>query len=142
LKSPDLSFIQGSVSSVDFAGKVAHIVDAENKVKRTESYDYLIASSGLRRSFPTVPQSLRRDEFLNEAKEHMANVKNARDGVVIVGGGTYDLNHTYVFLLTFFGMSRCCRCRDGSRIEDPSSSTKNHSNPFPKPPAFIRAIAR
>ncbi|KAJ5998147.1 hypothetical protein N7499_005474 [Penicillium canescens] len=87
LKSPDLSFIQGSVSSVDFAGKVAHIIDAESKVNRTESYDYLIASSGLRRSFPTVPQSLRRDEFLNEAKEHMANVKSARDGVTIVGGG-------------------------------------------------------
>ncbi|CAG8358813.1 unnamed protein product [Penicillium salamii] len=86
LKSPDLSFIQGSVSRVDFKNKVAHIVDSE-KNDRAESYDYLIAGSGLRRSFPTVPQSLRRDEFLKEAEGHMAHVENAHDGVVVVGGG-------------------------------------------------------
>lgn len=74
------------MSSVDFKNKVAHIVDSE-KNDRTESYDYLIAASGLRRSFPTVPQSLRRDEFLKEAEGHMAHVENARDGVVVVGGG-------------------------------------------------------
>ncbi|CAI7618596.1 unnamed protein product [Penicillium palitans] len=87
LKSPDLSFIQGSVSSVDFNAKEAHIVDADTKNSRTEPYDYLIASSGLRRSFPTVPQSLRREEFLKEAREHMADVKQAQDGIVIIGGG-------------------------------------------------------
>ncbi|KAJ5188232.1 FAD-dependent pyridine nucleotide-disulfide oxidoreductase [Penicillium cf. griseofulvum] len=87
LKHPNLSFIQGSVSSIDFKAKVAHIVDAETKSSLSEPYDYLIAGSGLRRSFPTVPQSLRRDEFLKEAREHMTHVKNARDGVVIVGGG-------------------------------------------------------
>ncbi|KAJ5746847.1 uncharacterized protein N7511_008543 [Penicillium nucicola] len=87
LKSPDLSFIQGSVSSVDFAEKVVHIIDADTKTNRAESYDYLVASSGLQRTFPTVPQSLQRDQFISEAKEHMANVKNARDGVVVVGGG-------------------------------------------------------
>jgi NADH dehydrogenase FAD-containing subunit len=87
LKSPDLSFIQGNVTSVDFKGKIAHIVDSETNCNRTEFYDYLIASSGLRRTFPTVPQSLRRDEFLKEAKEHMSNIKNARDGIVVVGGG-------------------------------------------------------
>ncbi|CAI7588787.1 unnamed protein product [Penicillium viridicatum] len=87
LKSPDLSFIQGSVSSVDFKAKEAQIVDAETKNSRTEPYDYLIAGSGLRRSFPTVPQSLRREEFLKEAREHMADVKQAQDGIVIIGGG-------------------------------------------------------
>ncbi|OQE20187.1 hypothetical protein PENFLA_c017G06901 [Penicillium flavigenum] len=87
LKSPNLSFIQGSVSSVDFSAKVAHIVDADTNNNRTEPYDYLIAGSGLRRSFPTVPQSLRRDEFLKEARGHMTNVKQARDGIVVVGGG-------------------------------------------------------
>ena len=87
LKCPELSFIQGSVSSVDFNSKVAHIVDSETNSTRTEPYDYLNAGSGLRRSFPTVPQSLRRDEFLKEARQHMMNVKEAREGVVIVGGG-------------------------------------------------------
>ncbi|KAJ5485735.1 hypothetical protein N7530_000035 [Penicillium desertorum] len=87
LRSPDLSFIQGSVSSVDFSAKVAHIVDADTNNNRMEPYDYLVAGSGLRRSFPTVPQSLRRDEFLKEAREHMTNVEQARDGIVVVGGG-------------------------------------------------------
>lgn len=88
LKCPELKFIQGSVSSVDFNAKVANIVDAETNSNRTEPYDYLIAGSGLRRSFPTVPQSLWRDEFLKEARQHMTDVKEAREGVVIVGGGT------------------------------------------------------
>ncbi|KAF9253841.1 hypothetical protein DTO012A7_4947 [Penicillium roqueforti] len=87
LKCPELKFIQGSVSSVDFNAKVANIVDAETNSNRTEPYDYLIAGSGLRRSFPTVPQSLWRDEFLKEARQHMTDVKEAREGVVIVGGG-------------------------------------------------------
>ncbi|KAJ5131564.1 uncharacterized protein N7515_007603 [Penicillium bovifimosum] len=87
LKYPGLAFIQGTVASVDFNGKVAHIVDAETKNNRTEPYDYLIAGSGLRRTFPTVPQSLHRNDFLQEAKDHMSDVKHARDGVVVVGGG-------------------------------------------------------
>ncbi|KAJ5552039.1 FAD-dependent pyridine nucleotide-disulfide oxidoreductase [Penicillium sp. DV-2018c] len=87
LKHPGLNFIQGAVASVDFSGKVAHIVDAETKGNRTEPYDYLIAGSGLRRTFPTVPQSLNRDDFLQEAKKHMSDVKHAHDGIVVVGGG-------------------------------------------------------
>ncbi|KAJ5666587.1 hypothetical protein N7462_010996 [Penicillium macrosclerotiorum] len=87
LKSPGFKFIQGSVSSVDCAAKVAHILDAETKLTRTESYDYLIVGTGLRRVFPTVPQSLHRDDFLTEAKQHMENVRKAHKGVVVVGGG-------------------------------------------------------
>lgn len=87
LKYPDLNFIQGNVSSVDLQSKIAHIVDAKTQSNRTEYYDYLIAGSGLRRTFPTVPQSLQRNDFLQEAKRHMWDVKHARDGVVIVGGG-------------------------------------------------------
>lgn len=87
LKYPELKFIQGNVSSVDLKSKVAHIVDAKTQGNRTESYDYLIVGSGLRRTFPTVPQSLQRNDFLEEAKRHVLDVKHARDGIVIVGGG-------------------------------------------------------
>lgn len=87
MKSPNLTFIRGNVSSVDSKGKIAHVIDSETKATRLESYDYLIAGSGLRRTFPTVPQSLRRDDFLNEVKEHKSKVKNAQNGVVVVGGG-------------------------------------------------------
>lgn len=86
LKSPDFKIIQGSVSSVDFATKIAHILDTATNSTITESYDYLIVASGLRRGYPTVPRSLRRDDYLEEARKHTENVRNAR-GVVVVGGG-------------------------------------------------------
>lgn len=87
LKSPNVNFIHGSVSTVDSAAKVAHILDTETKTNRAEPFDYVIAGSGLRRVFPTVPQSLRRSEFLTEAQQHMDDVRRAREGVVVVGGG-------------------------------------------------------
>ncbi|GLI72153.1 hypothetical protein PoHVEF18_000321 [Penicillium ochrochloron] len=86
LKSPDFKIIQGSVSSVDCATKIAHILDTATNSTITESYDYLIVASGLRRGYPTVPRSLRRDDYLEEAMKHTENVRNAR-GVVVVGGG-------------------------------------------------------
>lgn len=87
LESPDIKFIRGSVSKVDWAAKVAQILETETRNTRTEPYDYLVVGSGLRRVFPTVPQSLQRAEFLEEAKRHADEVRNAREGVVIVGGG-------------------------------------------------------
>ncbi|KAJ5651104.1 uncharacterized protein N7484_004827 [Penicillium longicatenatum] len=91
LKSPDFSFIQGTVSKVDSASKIAHILDAETKENRTEKYDYLIAASGLRRIFPVAPRSLRREEFLEEARKHVKNVQNASQGIVVVGGGAVGI---------------------------------------------------
>ncbi|KAJ5925338.1 hypothetical protein N7454_007977 [Penicillium verhagenii] len=91
LKSPDFNFIQGSVSKVDSAARVAHIVDSETKQSRTERYDYLIAASGLRRIFPVAPQSLQRDEFLAEAKKHVENVRNASRGIAVIGGGAVGI---------------------------------------------------
>ncbi|PYH91605.1 apoptosis inducing factor [Aspergillus ellipticus CBS 707.79] len=87
LQTPSVRFVQGSVNSVDCQSKVAQILDTNTKETRKEKYDFLIASSGLRRVFPTVPQSLRRDEFLEEAKSHMDEIRKAQDGVAIIGGG-------------------------------------------------------
>jgi len=89
LQAPHLKFIHGSVRTVDCAAKIAHILDTETQSHRTESYDYLIASSGLRRVFPTVPQSLRRKDFLEEAQQHARIVKDAQEGVAVIGGGIY-----------------------------------------------------
>lgn len=75
------------MSKLDCATKATHILDMDTQTIRIESYDYLVVGSGLRRVFPTVPQSLRRVEFLQEAKQHTQNVRNAHEGVVIVGGG-------------------------------------------------------
>ncbi|KAE8151754.1 putative apoptosis inducing factor [Aspergillus avenaceus] len=87
LKTPNLKFVRGSVSSVDCQSKTAQILDLESKETTSEKYDFLIAGTGLRRVFPTVPQSLQRDEFLKEAWNHKEDIEKARDGVVIIGGG-------------------------------------------------------
>lgn len=93
LKSKNLQFLQGSVNSVDPQQRVAKILDVKTNQTREEKYDYLIASSGLRRVFPTVPQSLNRDEYLMEAKKNMDKVQNAREGVVVIGGGRVTIHN-------------------------------------------------
>ncbi|KAB8232458.1 putative pyridine nucleotide-disulfide oxidoreductase AMID-like [Aspergillus alliaceus] len=87
LKSSNLQIVRGSINNVDFQNKVAQILDLETKETRQEKYDFFIAGTGLRRVFPTVPQSLKREEFLKEALSHKEDIRNAHDGVVIIGGG-------------------------------------------------------
>lgn len=86
---PNLHIVHGSVSSVDTAAKEARVVDAVTKEERVQSYDYLIAATGLRRPFPVQPQAQSRKAFLLEAGEHIHSVANATDGVVVVGGGMF-----------------------------------------------------
>jgi NADPH-dependent 2,4-dienoyl-CoA reductase/sulfur reductase-like enzyme len=94
LKSPDIKFIRGSVSGVDCAAKIVRILETETQNTRNEPYDYLVVGSGLRRAFPTVPRSLRRSDFLEEAKRHAKDIRNARGGVVIIGGGMFSSKST------------------------------------------------
>lgn len=89
------------MSKVDCTTKVAHITDTATKSTITEPYDYLIVASGLRRAYPTVPKSLRRDEFLEEARKHTDSVRNAQ-GVVIVGGGTHPFHWSRRMLIEEF----------------------------------------
>lgn len=77
---------------MDFAAKTAHIDETDTKAKRNESYDYLVVGSGLRRTFPTVPQSQVRADFIAEAKSHAEEIQNSCEGVVVVGGGEYSFN--------------------------------------------------
>lgn len=51
------------------------------------SYDFFVGASGLRRAWPVVPQSLRKDDYLGEALRHINAVERADDGVVVIGGG-------------------------------------------------------
>ena len=76
---------------MDFATKTAQINENDTKAKRNESYDYLVVGSGLRRTFPTVPQSLRREDFIAEVKRHAGDIQTSPEGVVVVGGGEYFL---------------------------------------------------
>ena len=112
LKAPNMEFVRGSVTSVDAEQKVAEILDLQSQETRGEQYDYLIAASGLRRVFPTVPQSLCRDEYLHETKTHKDNVENAQEGVVIVGGGETQLMEKYLMDIVKH-IYRCRRCGNG-----------------------------
>lgn len=80
--------LHGSVNSVDTERKVATFVARGGGTQTSElKYDYLVAATGLRRVWPVAPQAQRRKQFLFEAAEHMRAAKEAKHGVVVVGGG-------------------------------------------------------
>jgi NADPH-dependent 2,4-dienoyl-CoA reductase/sulfur reductase-like enzyme len=87
LRAKNITHLQGSATHVDCEKKVATIVDGVSKREIRESYDYLVVATGLRRVFPTVPQSLTRKAYLFETEGHIEKVKNAKEGVVVIGGG-------------------------------------------------------
>ncbi|KAK3904700.1 hypothetical protein C8A05DRAFT_42263 [Staphylotrichum tortipilum] len=102
LQSPDIHVLQGSVTSVDPARKIAiYTPHGNNTVPAELAYDYFIAAAGLRRPWPVVPQSLRKKEFLLKTGEHTRSSTAAKHGVVIVGGGAVgvemaaELKHTH-----------------------------------------------
>jgi NADPH-dependent 2,4-dienoyl-CoA reductase/sulfur reductase-like enzyme len=89
LRTPAVTVIQGTATRVDSEKKVVTIVNKKIDKEYEESYDYLIAASGLRRAWPVVPQSLTREEYLPEALDHGNAVANARECVVVIGGGKF-----------------------------------------------------
>jgi NADPH-dependent 2,4-dienoyl-CoA reductase/sulfur reductase-like enzyme len=79
------------VTHVDCEAKKATVVDHASKESTTHEYDYMIAASGLRRVWPVAPRALTRKQYLIEASEHIHTVDNAKDGVVVVGGGAVGI---------------------------------------------------
>ncbi|KAG9762922.1 FAD/NAD(P)-binding domain-containing protein, partial [Aureobasidium melanogenum] len=91
LKLPNIHFLQGSVATINCETKTASIVDTVTKQIRQEKYDYLLVASGLRRTSPVVPQALNRDQFIAEAKTHTKAIRDAKEGVVVIGGGAVGI---------------------------------------------------
>lgn len=91
IQHPSVKIIQGSVTQVSPESKTATVIDGATKHASTHEYDFFVAASGLRRVWPVVPQSLTRKQYLIEAGEHIHAVNNARDGVVVVGGGAVGI---------------------------------------------------
>ena len=81
--------MHGSVIKVDMATKTASIVPNASTHPVQQDCDYLVAASGLRRAWPIVPQSVRRDAYLAEVQCHIDSVKNARHSVVVIDGGAF-----------------------------------------------------
>jgi NADPH-dependent 2,4-dienoyl-CoA reductase/sulfur reductase-like enzyme len=90
-KDESISWAQGSVVKINAEEKSATIKNSETGENYEESYDYLIAATGLKRDWPAVPQSLTREKYLAEVGVHIDDVKKAKDGVVVVGGGQSSL---------------------------------------------------
>jgi NADH dehydrogenase FAD-containing subunit len=85
LQVPNLKIVQGSATAVNTERKIASIRTATGDLD--EPYDYLIAASGLRRVFPVVPQSLTQDSYLVEAGAQIQAIGEAKEAIVVIGGG-------------------------------------------------------
>lgn len=95
LQIPQIKVIRGSATEVDPETKTAIIRESETQDSIEESYDYLVAASGLRRTWPSAPRSLTKKEYEIEATKHIQHSKNAQDGVVVIGGGMWLTSTPY-----------------------------------------------
>jgi len=82
-----IKHIQGAVTEVDCVEKIAVIVDGATKTRMVQSYDILVAASGLRRAWPIAPQAKTKEEFRSHIVQYTSSFGDASLGVVIVGGG-------------------------------------------------------
>ncbi|KAI0486611.1 FAD/NAD(P)-binding domain-containing protein [Xylaria cf. heliscus] len=91
LQRPNVAFIQGTVTNVDCQNKTATISERKTQKTREESYDFFIAATGLRRTWPVVPQALTRESYLAEVGAHRDRVLNSTAPVLVVGGGAVGI---------------------------------------------------
>ncbi|KMU77348.1 hypothetical protein CISG_06389 [Coccidioides immitis RMSCC 3703] len=87
LQTPEVKCVQGRVIAVDPESKTATVLEAATNNEVEEKYDYFVAATGLSRSWPSAPQSLTREEYLLETRKHIKLLENAREKIVIIGGG-------------------------------------------------------
>lgn len=91
LRTPEVKFVHGSIVDLNCQGKEATVKDSKTQASTQVQYDYLIAASGLRRTWPTVPQALQRKEYMSEMTSHINATEKADNGVVVVGGGALPI---------------------------------------------------
>ena len=90
LQHPSVRFTRGSIIKIDPSEltATARLSGSNEKIKL--QYDYFVAATGLRRRFPVVPQSLTREEYLEETSKHIRSV-NASKSVAVIGGGAVGI---------------------------------------------------
>jgi NADH dehydrogenase FAD-containing subunit len=91
LQHPNIRWTRGSVVKVDTDKLTAQVRHAGNGEETQHAYDYLVAASGLRRAHQVAPQSLIRKQYLLETANHIQGVKDAQNGVVVIGGGAVGI---------------------------------------------------
>lgn len=75
------------MTEVDCIDKKAVVINRATKTRTIQSYDVLVAASGLRRAWPIVPQANTKEGFLSDRAHHMSSLVGASCGVIVVGGG-------------------------------------------------------
>ena len=91
LQHSAIKIIQGSVSGVDIMSKTAQIRTSSQDQTESHSYDYLIAATGLRRTWPVVSSKFTRQEYIQQADEHIKSIQQATKKVVVIGGGAVGI---------------------------------------------------
>ena len=87
LQKPQFRFLHGAVKGVDLEAKVARYTRHGSSETEIVEYDYLVAATGLRRAWPSIPQALTREEYLGEVRPHVEKIGHAEHGVAVIGGG-------------------------------------------------------
>lgn len=100
LQRPNITFVHGSLSSVDCSAKKAVVLKHGSKEPTVIEYDYFCAATGYRRVWPVVPQSLTYKEYLDETQNHINAVAAAQHGVLVVGGGAVGIEMAAELKLT------------------------------------------
>lgn len=137
LRAPEISFTQGRATSVDFGKKVVTSTNSFTRETWDEQYDYLIVSTGLRREWPTVPQALMRQKYLSEVLKHGRLAREARECVVVIGGGYNYPSPSSRCVMT---QSRSSRHRNGRGTETCCALPNSKTNPFPHQTPLFRTI--
>ncbi|OAQ60784.2 pyridine nucleotide-disulfide oxidoreductase, NAD-binding domain-containing protein [Pochonia chlamydosporia 170] len=91
LQRPNITFIHGTVTNVDWNSKRATVNAHGEDASSVLGYDYFVAGTGLRRVWPVVPQSFTRKGYLTEVRDHIQLAKDASHGVLVVGGGAVGI---------------------------------------------------
>jgi len=97
LRAPGVRWIQGSIVGVDCASKTVSFKRLHHTDLIIEEYDFFIAATGIKRQWPSAPQSLTRKEYIIEANDHAHVARNALQGVAVIGGGTFLLQYRRVY---------------------------------------------
>ncbi|RSL74056.1 hypothetical protein CEP51_011678 [Fusarium floridanum] len=87
LQHPSVNYVQGKLASISPESKEAVILPFNSETPSTVCYDFFVAATGLHRAWPVVPQALTRSEFLADGKRQVKAIRDAKDGVVVIGGG-------------------------------------------------------
>lgn len=89
LRHPSVNYLQARLDSISPESKEATIVLFNSDTLSVFQYDFFVAATGLHRAWPVVPRSFTKSEFLSDVRKQVKAIQDAKDGVVVIGGGEF-----------------------------------------------------